>query len=324
MSGSTARPGVNEVSPYLQALKATWIEVGDFDQALTFFTDGMKYDLISRGEEASEFKELLGQNQKRTWAQLSGPGESTGQVVIFSGKARPKHAGFPRGWDSIEVVTSELDVAAARIKDFPGVVEVIPPFDADFSEQNSNVHRSACWLMPWGNHVMLTQAVSQPDGRDFPNTAASVGRTFEMHLRTTDYERGRHLLLDILEMPRLMDIEVTSGPFHVGWRLSDDHLIRMVFCKSGGLGTGGGAIELQGHPTEKLHPQSGVTRGRTAGGTALVTFSCKELTEVHARLMADRGFELTEISMLQSGPFAGKRSFILWGVENAALQLIEE
>jgi len=324
MSRSTTRPGVNEVSPYLQALKATWIEVGDFDQALAFFTHAMQYDLISQGEQASEFKDLLGQDQKRTWAQLSGPGESTGQVVIFSGKARANLPGFPRGWDSIEVVTSELDFAAARIKDFPGVVEVIPPFDADFSEQHSNVHRSACWLMPWGNHVMLTQALSQPDGRDFPHTSASVGRTFEMHLRTTEYERGRHLLLDILQMPRLMDIEVTAGPFHVGWRLGDDHLIRMVFCKSGGLGTGGGAIELQGHPAEKLHPQSGITRGTTPGGTALVTFSCNELAEVHARLVADGGFELTEISMLRSGPFAGKGSFILWGVENAALQLIEE
>ncbi len=318
-----SRAGVNEISPYLQALKATWIEVGDIESALDFFLHAMEYDLLDQGEQASEFSELFGHEESRPWALLSGPGETTGQVVIVSGQARAKSTGFPRGWDSIEVVTSELDEAARRIKAFPGVVEVIAPFNADFSEQNSNVHRSACWLMPWGNHVMLTQAVSQPDGRDFPHTSASVGRTFEMHLRTTEYERGRHLLLDILQMPRLMDVELTSGPFHVGWGLSDDHLIQMVFCKSGGLGTGGGAIELQGHPEEKLHPSTGITRGSTPGGTALVTFTCNELDEVHSRITADGGFECTEIHTLDTGPFASKRSFIIWTVEGAPLELVE-
>ena len=318
-----SRSGVNEVSPYLQALKATWIEVGDLDSALDFFLHAMEYDLIDQGDQASEFSDLFGQEESRAWALLTGPGESTGQVVIFTGTARAKHPGFPRGWDSIEVVTSELDEAARRIKAFPGVIEVIAPFDADFSEQNSNVHRSACWLMPWGNHVMLTQAVSQPDGRDFPSTSASVGRTFEMHLRTTEYERGRHLLLEILQMPRLMDVELTSGPFHVGWGLSNDHLIRMVFCKSGGLGTGGGAIELQGHPEEKLHPSAGITRGRTPGGTALVTFTCNNLDGVRARIIADGGFECTDIKIMSSGPFVGRRSFVMWCVEGAPLQLIE-
>jgi len=324
MSESTTRPGVNEVSPYLQALKATWIEVGDLDQAFTFFNEGMKYNVISQGESASEFSELFGDHKSRSWIQLSAPDETTGQVVLFTGSTRPKRAGFPRGWDSIEVVTSELDIAAARIKAFQGVVEVIAPFEADFSEQNSNVHRAACWLMPWGNHVMLTQGVSEPDGRNFPHTFASVGRTFEVHLRTSEYERGRRLLIDLLQMPQLMDIEVKSGPFHVGWGLSDDHLIRMVFCKSGGVGTGGGAIELQGHPVEKLHPRGDVSRGKTPGGTALVTMTCKNLQEVQARLAADGGFEFVGTSTLQSGPFMGKKSLILWGVENAPLQLIEE
>ena len=318
-----SRSGVNEVSPYLQALKATWIEVGDLDSALDFFLHAMEYDLIDQGDQASEFSDLFGQEESRTWALLTGPGESTGHLVIFTGTARAKNPGFPRGWDSIEVVTSELDEAARRIKAFPGVIEVIAPFNADFSEQNSNVHRSACWLMPWGNHVMLTQAVSQPDGRDFPSTSASVGRTFEMHLRTTEYERGRHLLLEILQMPRLMDVELTSGPFHVGWGLSNDHLIRMVFCKSGGLGTGGGAIELQGHPEEKLHPSAGITRGRTPGGTALVTFTCNNLDGVRARIIADGGFECTDFKIMSSGPFVGRRSFVMWCVEGAPLQLIE-
>ena len=120
-----------------------------------------------------------------------------------------------------------------------------------------------------------------------------------------------------------MDVELTSGPFHVGWGLSDDHLIRMVFCKSGGLGTGGGAIELQGHPEGKLHPNAGIARGSTPGGTALVTFTCQEIDEVYSRITSDGGFECSAIHALGSGPFAGKRSFIIWCVEGAPLQLID-
>ena len=318
-----ASNGKNEVSPYLQALTLTWIEVPDLGFAKNFFVEILGYVIRSQGEGAVEF-EYLGISPSTKWIIVGAPDATTGEVLLFEGKARKVESGFPRGWDSIEAVSGDIDQIYAEVSKYPEIKVAFEPFDADFSDLSSNVHRSACWLLPWGNHVMLTQAVTQPEGREFPKSSVKAGRVFEMHLRTDQYEAGRHLFIDLLEMPQLMDISVTSGPFHVGWKLEPDHLINMVFLKSGGLGTGGGAIELQGHPVAKLHPQTPSGRGQTPGGTAMVTLTSKSIETARARIVADGKWDCTDILLAESGPHKGRRTFIFWAVENAAIELVEE
>lgn len=97
----------------------------------------------------------------------------------------------------------------------------------------------------------------------------------------------------------------------------------MSFLKSGGLGTGGGAVELQGHPTSELQTLPSPAE-RLVGGTAMVTFSSKDIDAAYDAIKSDDSFATTPVSLIADGPFAGRRSFRILGCESERLEIVEQ
>lgn len=317
----TGAPGVEQRCELLDDLRCVWVGVPDLAAAEDILGPTLGYELRAGSAELPPFAGPPGSAGAR-WTQYAAPGETLGTVCLFAGPPRPPLARLPRGWDCVEAVVADVDAAADALGATPGVTVVRAPFTSDLSEFGSNVHRSGVWRMPWGTHLILTAGLTEAAGREFPRTRSRTGRVFEVHLRTDRFRSARRLYADLLGMPSLIEVEQHAGPMHDAWSLPEDHPIRMSFLKTGGVGTGGGAIELQGHPTSALHPPVGL-RQTTPGGTAMVTCSTRDLDAVCRALTPTLGTGLAGPVTLEGGPHAGHAAVLVTGAEGENLQVVE-
>ena len=294
----------------LESLACAWVGVADVAEAARLLFEAVGLHLLADG--------VLGDG--RRWVLLGERGASSGMVCVVEDRIRPSGAGLPRAWDSVEIVVGDVDAAAERLEGRSGVVRVWGPRDTDLSDLGSNVHRSGVWRMPWGTHLLLTMAVTQPVNRSFPS-AAEGGRVFEVHLRTDRFDRALDLYAGALQMPVLMEMHGTHGLFQDAWGLPAGTPVTMSLLKSGGPGTGGGAVELQGHAAASLQPRHADTG--TAGGTCMVTFASADLAAAH-HAVRSAGFRLLrEPAPRTHGPFTGRRSFVVVGAEGERLEVVE-
>jgi catechol 2,3-dioxygenase-like lactoylglutathione lyase family enzyme len=293
-----------ETCPLLENLACAWVGVAEVEEAARLLVEAVGLHLLDAGQR---------------WVLLGEPGASSGMVCLVDDRIRPSGGGLPRGWDSVEIVVADVNTAAERLEGRPGVARVWGPRDVDLSALGSNVHRSAVWRMPWGTHLILTMGITQPANRSFPSASPGGGRVFEVHLRTDRFDRALDLYAKALQMPVLMHMRGSHGPIQEAWGLPAGTPVTMSLLKSGGAGTGGGAVELQGHAGASL--QSRIAG--TAGGTCMVTFASADLAAVH-QAVREAGFRiLREPSLRAHGPFTGRQSFVVAGVEQERLEFIE-
>ena len=314
-------PAVEQRCELLADLRCVWVGVPDLAAAEAIFGPTLGYQRRA-GSAALPSRAGPPGSAGSRWTMYAAPGESLGAVCLFAGPARPSRPGLPRGWDCVEAVVADVDAAAAALAGTRGIAVIRSPFTSDLSELGSNVHRSGVWRMPWGTHLILTAGMTEAVGREFPRARSRTGRVFEVHLRTDRFPAARRLYADLLGMPSLIDVEQHAGPMHDAWSLQEGHPIRMSFLKTGGVGTGGGAVELQGHPTAALHPPVSV-RQPTEGGTAMVTCSTRDLDAVCRTLGPALGSRLAGPVTLEGGPYAGHAAVLVTGAENEALQVVE-
>ena len=318
----TATPGAEQRCDLLSDLRCVWVGTPDLAAAEKILGTLLGYERRSGSGELSALNGPPGSAGAR-WAMYAAPGETQGGVCLFAGRARPQRPGLPRGWDGVEMIVADVDAAADALAAAPGVTVVREPFTSDLSQFGSNVHRSGIWRMPWGTHLILTAGLTNTVGREFPSTRSSTGRVFEVHLRTDRFSSARRLYANLLGMPSLMDIDEQAGPIHDAWSLPIGPPIRMSFLKTGGVGTGGGAVELQGHPKASLHPVSGVQRV-PPGGTAMITCSTRDLDAVRRALQPVCGSALAGPLILNGGPYAGHAGMLVTGAEGETLQVVEQ
>lgn len=312
--------GVDEQCLLLDGLRCVWIGVPDLPVAAQIFEDALGF---RRTAEGTTLPAMAGPGVLPSpWIHWTAPGERSGAICVFADRARPPREGLPRGWDCVEAVVADVDASADALASVPGVVAVHAPFTTDLSDEGSNVHRSAVWRMPWGTHLILTAGMTVPAEREFPTAPGRVGRVFEVHLRTDDFPAARRFYADVLGMPSLIDVLHTFGPMHEAWSLPQGHLVQMSFLKTGGPGTGRGAVELQGHPRSALQPRDGSGAG-LPGGTAMLTCTTSRLDAAHAAVTAAQ-FPATTPRRIEHGPMAGHRAVLVRGTEGELLQLVEE
>lgn len=318
------RAGVDETCDLLDELACVWVGVADIDEAARIFTDVLGLELQGKGglSKAVDLWNGSTVGDPRRWIYVQSSGEKFGGICLFEDGARRYDGSLPRGWDSVELVVEDVDAAALRLAGVAGAIALVKPFTSDLSEMGSNIHRSGLWRMPWGTHLILTAGVTEPESRAFPKAQSGTGRVFEVHLRTDRFEQTRHLYADVLGMPMLIDVELTQGPIHQAWSLRKGHPVAMSFLKSGGRGTGGGAVELQGHPTCELQTPPSLA-DQLVGGTAMVTFSSKDIDAAHEAIKSDGGFATTPVNLIAEGPFTGRRSFRILGGESERLEIVE-
>jgi hypothetical protein len=315
----TAAPGVEQRCDLLADLRCVWVGVPDLAVAQDILRRVLGLEPRAGGNRLAPLAGPPG-SAGAPWTLFAAPGESVGALCVFADRARPARAGLPRGWDCVEAVAADVDASARALDAIDGVSVVRSPFTSDLSEFGSNVHRSGVWRMPWGTHLILTAGLTEAVGREFPRARSRTGRVFEVHLRTDRFPAARRLYADLLGMPSLIDVEQRAGPMHAAWSLPEGHPIRMSFLKTGGVGTGGGAVEVQGHPTAALHPSVSL-RQTTPGGTAMVTCTTRDLDAVCHALTAAPGYPLTG-PVTVGGPYAG-RAVLVTGAEDETLQIVE-
>lgn len=323
-----ATQGVDERCMLLDDLRCVWLGVADLDEAQEILQGALGYLPTTSGQTMPAAIDVQDpfqgdfQGEQRPWTYYTAPNEHTGAICVFVDRTRPAGAGLPRGWDCVEAVVADVDAAAAALGELPGVRSVRKPFTSDLSDLGSNVHRSGIWLMPWGTHLILTTGVTTPVDRVFPQAAGGIGRVFEVHLRTDDFAATQRLYSDVLGMPSLMNVRHDSGPMHEAWSLPTGYPVAMSFFKSGGIGTGGGAVELQGHPVGSLAERQ-PTVTRWPGGTAMVTFATSRLDEVYEAALHN-GLAIAPAATVPHGPMAGCRAIMIQGQEQELLQVVEQ
>lgn len=298
-------------NPLLESLACAWVQVPALAAARRLLVDGLGLVEINSGRVGHD--EAPVQAGAR-WLLLGDVDEAYGRICLVEGLGRTDEFGLPRGLDSVEVVVAHVDLVAARLDALPEAVRVGKTLTADLTELGGNQHRSALWRMPWGTHLIVTAGLTEANGREFPRTGSRAGRVFEVHLRTDRHAAALDLYAEAMAMPVLMAAQWATGPIHDAWGLQPGSPVTMNLLKTGGEGTGAGAVELQGHATGALQ------RG-TAGGTCGLTFHVANLEAVH-HSMRSRGFSPTSPAPRRSGPHRGRVAFTLAGVEGEWLEFL--
>lgn len=300
-------------SHLLHSLKCAWVQVPDLAGAEHLVTEGIGLTRMDAGRLRDHWSTDL---PGARWLLFGDEDEQAGRLCLVEGVARPAAQELPRGLDSVELVVADVDRAAARIDAFPGVHRVGAPFTADLSQLGGNQHRSALWRMPWGTHLIITAGLTPTPGRSFPTTRREAGRVFEVHVRTADHTRGTALYAGALGLRSLMSATLAQGPIHQAWSIPAGRTVVMDLLKTGPVGTGLGAVELQAHDAASL--QDGVE-----GGTAGLTFEAADLEAVRSSL-AERGFDPSPVTPRTSGPLTGALGLTVRGVEGEWLEVIEQ
>ena len=298
-------------NPLLESMACAWVQVPALAAARRALVDGLGLVEIDSGRvQHDDTPAQLGAR----WLLLGDPDGEFGRLCLVEGVARMGELGLPRGLDSVEIVVADVDEVATRLDALPDAFRVGKTLVANLTELGGNEHRSALWRMPWGTHLIVTAGLTEAKGREFPRTGRRAGRVFEVHLRTDRHAAALALYAEAMTMPALMTAQWRSGPIHDAWGLPPGSPVAMDLLKTGSAGTGAGAVELQGHPTERLQ------RG-TSGGTCGLTFLAADLEAVHLSL-GRQGFHPTAPARRRSGPHRGRMGFTLTGVEGEWLEFL--
>lgn len=299
-------------NPLLSSLSCAWVQTSDLDQAAALCTEAIGLAVLDAGKADAHW--AAGGTGSR-WVLLGDPDESAGRLCLVEGEERSRDGGLPRGLDSVEIVVADVDRVGRRLDSMAGVHRLGQSFVADLAELGGNQHRSALWRMPWGTHLIITAGVTQTPGREFPSTEKEAGRVFEVHLRTDRYDDGLRLYRDAFEMPSLMTACLDRGPIHQAWSIPEGVPVAMDLLKTGPEGTGLGAVELQGHRTDRLQPA-------TRGGTLGLTFACADLDALRRSLQRIGRDDLEPVAAVAAGPYAGVPGFTISGVEGERLEFV--
>lgn len=298
-------------NPLLESLACAWVQVPAMVAARRALVDGLGLVEVDAGlVEGYDAPTHPGAR----WLLLGDPDDDVGRLCLVEGVGRPDENGLPRGLDSVEVVVADVDQIAAQIDALPDTIRIGHTLVADLAEFGGNQHRSALWRMPWGTHLIITAGLTEARGREFPRTGRRAGRVFEVHLRTDRHAAALALYAEAMVMPVLMTAQWERGPIHDAWGLPDGSPVAMDLLKTGPEGTGAGAVEVQGHPTEQLQ------RG-TAGGTCGLSFFVADLEAVY-RSLCRQGYHPTDSSYRRSGPHRGRLGFTVAGVEGEWLEFV--
>lgn len=295
----------------LESLACVWVQVPALAPARRALVDALGLVEITAGVVEDD---SIPSRPGARWLLLGDPDDDIGRVCLVEGTERRGGDGLPRGLDSVEVVVADVDQVAARLDALPDTVRVGHTLVADLAELGGNQHRSALWRMPWGTHLIVTAGLTEAKGREFPRTQRQAGRVFEVHVRTDKHAATRALYADGLAMPVLMTARWVSGPIHDAWGLPEGSPVAMDLLKTGPEGTGAGAVEVQGHPTEMLQPGS-------TGGTCGLSFFVSDLDAVH-RSLRHQGHEPGDPVRRRSGPHRGRLGFTLVGPEGEWLEFV--
>jgi len=255
---------------------------------------------------------------------LRSPGSDRGMVRVVAGSERGRSRVMAARWAGVEMVVSrDLDELHDQLQSVPSFRTLVPPSDWDWSEYGSNVHRAFIGIADGGTHLAFTMALTQPQGRRFPEAAARVGHVFDVPLVTSDYAPCRRFYRDVLGMVPILESSFTDHLWHRLWQLPTGSPVTLDIYKGRAAGTGLGGVELQSYPSALVDPEP-ASPSRLDGGACMVTYTTHDIDAAYAAVRNAEGVRVcSEPRLISQPPYREARMFSLQGPAGERLELVE-
>lgn len=303
--------------PLVTALAGMTLSCPDPAAVLALFQEAAGWQLLETGPIDAELERSWGVAPGSAgddyWV-LTAPGVDRGRLRVVMGPTRVRSRPVATRWAGIEVlVMRDIDDLFQRLVAHDCFTVMQEPFDMDWSEFDSNVHRAFIGYGPGGTHMAFTMAITKPKGREFPKADSAVGHIFDVPLITGDYAASASFYRQALGMIPFLESRFTSGPWHELWGISEGEEVVLDILKGDAPGTGLGGIEMQAYAGHCIDPEPAMA-DRFDGGTCLASYSSADLDAAFAVVSAsDRATVLSSPTVLACWPYHGQRAFSFLG-----------
>ncbi|UCG74108.1 MAG: hypothetical protein JSV45_06965 [Chromatiales bacterium] len=313
--------------PLVRALAAVTIACEDPAAMADLLVSAVGWELRARG--------ALDEPLQRAWGiapgsagddfvLLAAPGTDRGMLRIVRGTERRRSRPVAARWAGAEILVMRgIDTLFEGVSAHPAFTTLHAPFDMDWSEFGSNVHRAFIGQAPGGTHLAFTMALTQPEGRAFPEAAGPVGHVFDVPLITADFAAESRCLQHTLGMAPFLSSRFDGGPWHELWSLPPGTPVALDILKGDAPGTGLGGIELQGYPAAVIDPDAPPVDALD-GGACLVTYTTADIDTAWQRIGAELGPTVfAEPVVIAAPPYDGRRTFCCCLPGGARLEICE-
>ena len=209
--------------PVVRALAGVTIACEDPAAMAELLTSAVGWQLREQGALDAQLQYAWGLapgSASKDFMLLAAPGADRGMLRIVRGAERRRERPVAARWAGVEIlVMRDIDALFDRVSAHPAFTALHAPFDMDWSEFGSNVHRAFIGRAPGGTHLAFTMAITQPQGRAFPEAASPVGHVFDVPLITADFAAESRFLQRTLGMVPFLSSRFDSGPWHTLWSL---------------------------------------------------------------------------------------------------------
>ena len=315
------------MDPLVTALSMVTISCAKRDSLVHLLSAGAGWHVAGSGAVTPALERLWGIDSGSAgdrWTLLGSPGADRGMIRVVAGAERPRTRPIAARWAGAEIlVMRDIDALFERLSRSDAFTVLVPPFDTDWSDVGSNVHRAFIGRAPGGTHLAFTMAVTQPKGRDFPSAHSKVGHVFDVPLVTVAFERSRDFYQGSLGMVPILTSRLQDHQWHEIWRLPPSSVVRLDIIKGDAEGTGLGGIEMQGYDAELVDGEPALDHAFD-GGACLVTYTSRDISAAYAAVVANPYARiLSEPRSIESEPYAGRRAFAFMGPSGERVELCD-
>jgi len=303
------------------------ISCSDPDAMTRMFVDVLGWEIATRGKIDAELEACWGIGTGSAGPEftlLRSPGADRGMLRVVAGAERTRSRPVAARWAGVEIlVTRDLDQLCEQLDRHGSFATLHRPFDMDWSEFGSNIHRAFLGIGPGGTHLAFTMAVTEPDGRSFPAAAARVGHIFDVPLITGEFERSSRFYQQTLGMVPFLESRFDAGPWHELWQIPEGSPVALDILKGDAPGTGLGGIELQGYDAALIDPEP-ARPDRLDAGACLVTYSSIDLDAAYRAVASDHdAVVLSSPRSIGLPGYDGAQSFAFLGPGGERLEICD-
>lgn len=322
---SASRPAGTK--PVVRALAGVTIACEDPAAMADLLVSAVGWELRAQGALDGQLERAWGivpGSASDDFMLLAAPGTDRGMLRIVHGAERHRTRPVAARWAGVEIlVMRDIDELFARLSAHPAFNTLHAPFDMDWSEFGSNVHRAFIGRAPGGTHLAFTMAVTQPRGREFPAAAGPVGHVFDVPLITADFAAESRFLEQTLGMVPFLSSRFDGGPWHDLWSLPPGTPVALDILKGDAPGTGLGGIELQGYPAAVIDSDVPAA-DQLDGGACMATYTSVDFDTAYQRAGADPAATvLAPPVAIDVPPYDGRRTFCCVLPGGARLEICE-
>jgi len=313
--------------PLVTALAGVTVASSRPDLLTDLFSEVLGWEIVSDGPITPALRQFWGaapENDDRC-VVLAATGANRGMVRIIAGPDRKPTDKLRTRLAGVEILVAHgLSELYEKVAAHLAFETTHRPFETDWSDYGSNVHRAFIGIGGGGTHLAFTMAVTKPVGRDFPATDAGVGYVFDVPLLTAHYNASSRFYRGTLGMVPILESHFTNAQWHGLWNLPPESPVHLDILKGDAPGTGLGGIELQGYEA-KLIDDAPARPDSLDGGASILTYTSDDIEAAFAAVSADPvATILGPLQPIDGPPYNGTRAFCFMGPDGERIEICEQ